>query len=599
MASPNEFQEAVERAKRIAKQLAEQGKRAASDEDGGEPAAKRFGGFANGAPAMPGMNGAFGGQQTQEDWFVPNRMVGLIIGKGGENIGRIQDTCGAKLQLGQEPSGDKRSCVIYGTPQAIAKCKEMVQEIVDKEGQRNQFNPTGGLGAGGGYGGAGLGMGLGLGAGGPPQGPQATVEVHVPKHKVGQIIGKGGETIRSLQDKARVRMFLIQDVDPASPTKPIKITGDPERVEHARQLVEEMINQPDGPGGDRGGQVQEQIRVPRQSVGVIIGKGGETIRDIQSETGARIQFVDLHSDNPNETEKTCLISGRPPQVQEAKRMVEGLLANSAQMAQQKLMMGAPQMHQKPRFECEEVFKVPAARTGVVIGKGGETIRMICERSGAKVELDRNHPQTADDRIFHIRGSRECVEAAKQIITEKIAEQPRGFGGDNRGPSGGPNRNWEGGHGGGVGGGGGYNQWDSNAGGGDPANAFWQAYCQQYYSQMGSAMPAGVPGMPAAPYGMGVGAPAAPTGGDGGAQPVDPSAASYYYNAAANPQQADNGAAVSAVQTTEDGGQDFSRAWVNYYRSIGQHKEADDLEASLKAKENGGGTNGATATAASQ
>ena len=64
--------------------------------------------------------------------------------------------------------------------------------------------------------------------------------------------------------------------------------------QHARQLVEEMINQPDGPGGAVGpaaGQMQEQLRVPRASVGVIIGKGGETIRDIQSETGARVQFV--------------------------------------------------------------------------------------------------------------------------------------------------------------------------------------------------------------------------------------------------------------------------------------------------------------------
>jgi far upstream element-binding protein len=138
-----------------------------------------------------------------------------------------------------------------------------------------------------------------------------------------------------------------------------------------------MISQPDGPP-DRGGQVQEQLRVPRGSVGVIIGKGGETIRDIQNETGARIQFIGKFCffgagfswsnysnfvDNPQDNEKTCLISGRPPQVQEAKRMVEGLLANSAQMQKQ-----GPPIHQQ-RYECEEIFRVPASRTGVVIGKG--------------------------------------------------------------------------------------------------------------------------------------------------------------------------------------------------------------------------------------
>lgn len=33
-----------------------------------------------------------------------------------------------------------------------------------------------------------------------------------------------------------------------------------------------------------------QIPVPRQAVGIVIGKGGEMIKKIQSETGARVQF---------------------------------------------------------------------------------------------------------------------------------------------------------------------------------------------------------------------------------------------------------------------------------------------------------------------
>ena len=34
-----------------------------------------------------------------------------------------------------------------------------------------------------------------------------------------------------------------------------------------------------------------QIRVPRSAVGVIIGKGGDMIKKIQEETGARVQFL--------------------------------------------------------------------------------------------------------------------------------------------------------------------------------------------------------------------------------------------------------------------------------------------------------------------
>lgn len=165
--------------------------------------------------------------------------------------------------------------------------------------------------------------------------------------------------------------------------------------------------------------------------------------------------------------------------------------------------------------------------------------------------------------------------------------------------------------GGGGGGGSVNWMDPNAAAaGDPSAAFWTAYCQQYYQMMGglSAIP-GVPGQPAmpgmpGPPGMqpgmqpGMPVPGMPNnmymGNPGGlgqepappTQPMDPNAASYYYNAANNPNQPVP-ASAEAVQTTEDGGQDFSRAWIVYYRSVGMHKEADDLEATLKAKENGG------------
>ena len=152
-----------------------------------------------------------------------------------------------------------------------------------------------------------------------------------------------------------------------------------------------MIAQPDGPGPERGVQLQDQVKVPRQSVGVIIGKGGETIRDIQNETGARVQFIGINCfcmrpslivrfyvevfpcldlDQPHLEEKTCLISGRQGQVVEAKRMVEDLLRNASQMQNQKPM--------RPQYDVEEIYKVPAAKTGIIIGKGsGSRLRLPC------------------------------------------------------------------------------------------------------------------------------------------------------------------------------------------------------------------------------
>ena len=44
---------------------------------------------------------------------------------------------------------------------------------------------------------------------GPMQVGEVTIEISVPGPKVGLIIGKGGETIRQLQEKAQVKMVSI------------------------------------------------------------------------------------------------------------------------------------------------------------------------------------------------------------------------------------------------------------------------------------------------------------------------------------------------------------------------------------------------------
>lgn len=85
--------------------------------------------------------------------------------------------------------------------------------------------------------------------------------------------------------------------------KPLRITGVPEKVENAKRIIEQLLSgdgtQPNiaqtlrgGSGGGGGGGPRSigEVIVPRTSVGIIIGKGGETIKRLAAETGAKIQF---------------------------------------------------------------------------------------------------------------------------------------------------------------------------------------------------------------------------------------------------------------------------------------------------------------------
>lgn len=69
-----------------------------------------------------------------------------------------------------------------------------------------------------------------------PSGPMSdgttTVEMMIPSSKVGLIIGKGGETIKNLQERAGVKMVMIQDgMFANSADKPLRIKGDPQKAE--------------------------------------------------------------------------------------------------------------------------------------------------------------------------------------------------------------------------------------------------------------------------------------------------------------------------------------------------------------------------------
>ena len=115
------------------------------------------------------------------------------------------------------------------------------------------------------------------GMGGGSGGGQTTVEVMVPGNKVGLVIGKGGKTIRQLQVGCRlawvkwlsvvnnekrdvvslinffflyfkrrggVKMEMIQDDNiPSAHVKPLRISGDPQKCQRAKEMVMELLSE--------------------------------------------------------------------------------------------------------------------------------------------------------------------------------------------------------------------------------------------------------------------------------------------------------------------------------------------------------------------
>ncbi|XP_074599237.1 far upstream element-binding protein 1-like isoform X2 [Brevipalpus obovatus] len=250
-------------------------------------------------------------------------------------------------------------------------------------------------------------------------GGEKTLDMMIPGTKVGYVIGKGGEMIRTLQERASVKMTVIQTTAEATEEqKQLRIVGEPSKVDYARQLVDDLLiekeiefaklknrgrdsNSVNDYGSPRVG--SREIQVPPQFIGLVIGKGGENIKRIQAETNTKVQF-EISKTDPKGT-KVCIIQGQQEAVRRAAELVQEIIDNAA--SSRGRIRGRP--------EGDEVrMNVPPNRTGVVIGKGGDTIRAIKQQSGCDIELEKN-----SKGVFIIRGPPDRVPIAQQLINEKV------------------------------------------------------------------------------------------------------------------------------------------------------------------------------------
>uniref|UniRef100_A0A8C5U3V0 Far upstream element-binding protein 1 n=1 Tax=Malurus cyaneus samueli TaxID=2593467 RepID=A0A8C5U3V0_9PASS len=555
------FKDALQRARQIAAKIGGDAGTSMNSNDygyGGQKRPLEDGAFGNQLPPMHQQQRSV----MTEEYKVPDGMVGFIIGRGGEQISRIQQESGCKIQIapGNYLSGGL-TCLMGGV------AKRLLDQIVEKGRPAPGFHHGDGPG-------------------------NAVQEIMIPASKAGLVIGKGGETIKQLQERAGVKMVMIQDgPQNTGADKPLRITGDPYKVQQAKEMVLELIR-------DQGG--FREVPIPRFAVGIVIGRNGEMIKKIQNDAGVRIQFK---PDDGTTPDRIAQITGPPDRCQHAAEIITDLL-RSVQAGNpggpgpggRGRGRGQGNWNMGPPGGLQEFnFIVPTGKTGLIIGKGGETIKSISQQSGARIELQRNPPPNADPnmKMFTIRGTPQQIDYARQLIEEKIGGPvnplgppvPHGPHGVVPGPHGPPGPPGPGApmgpynpapynpgppgpapHGPPApyapqGWGNAYPHWqppnppDPGKPGTDPNSAAWAAYYAHYYQQQAQPPPAAPPGGPATTQ----------TNGQGD-QPNPAPAGQVDYTKAWEEYYKKMGQAVPAPAGAPPGGQpDYSAAWAEYYR----------------------------------
>ncbi|GAB7349138.1 hypothetical protein MBLNU459_g8081t1 [Dothideomycetes sp. NU459] len=291
-----------------------------------------------------GNGGGAGGNET-ETISVKSALVGLIIGRQGENLRRVESETGARVQFipAREPNATQRQCTISGPLRARENAKREIFRVIDDNGGPGDSAPPDARGAGGSFGGRGSKQ---------PQQPalrdgENSIQIMVPDKTVGLIIGRGGETIRDLQERSGCHVNIVAENKSIEGLRPVNLIGTPQAARIAQDMIMEIVESDTqgrsnagpapsrggpaafnqgggynaGAGGfgrDDGGKSNEDIYVPSEAVGMIIGKGGETIKEMQNVTGCKINVS--QPQQPDIQRQIGLVGTRAA-IEEAKRAI--------------------------------------------------------------------------------------------------------------------------------------------------------------------------------------------------------------------------------------------------------------------------------------
>ncbi|KAF8852682.1 hypothetical protein BDZ45DRAFT_98769 [Acephala macrosclerotiorum] len=277
-----------------------------------------------------------GGDDSVESISIESALVGLIIGRAGENLRRVEAETGCRVQFitGQDDNSPYRECKITGSRANRAKAKAEITRIIDDSGmaanaraaaERARENPPG--------------------RGGSHQPAlrdgEDSMQIMVPDRTVGLIIGRGGETIRDLQDRSGCHVNIVGEQKSVNGLRPVNLIGSREAASRAKEMIMEIVEsdskgavekggrappQKDTPrdagyGGNHGGgdNINDSVFVPSEAVGMIIGKGGETIKEIQSTTGCKINVSPKQA---GEVDREIGLVGSRDAIAAAKRAIE-------------------------------------------------------------------------------------------------------------------------------------------------------------------------------------------------------------------------------------------------------------------------------------
>ncbi|XP_042498949.1 RNA-binding KH domain-containing protein RCF3-like isoform X2 [Macadamia integrifolia] len=313
-------------------------------------------------------------------------------------------------------------------------------------------------------------------------GPDDTVYRYLcPGRKIGSIIGRGGEIVKQLRAESQSKIRIGESM-PGCDERVITIFSSSRESEdgdvvcpaqdalfkvHDR-LVADEAGEEDAEGAR---EITVRMLVPSDQIGCVIGKGGQIIQSIRSETGGQIRIL-KNEHLPRcalSTDELLQITGEAEVVVKALQILSSRLRDNPSRSQHLLTSAPSNMYQSggtfmgsnagapivglaplmgpyggyksdtrsewshafypaPRDEASaKDFSLrllcPTGNIGGVIGKGGSIIKQIRQESRAFIKVDSSASEE-DDCIITISAKEFFEDPISPTIDAAVRLQPK-------------------------------------------------------------------------------------------------------------------------------------------------------------------------------
>ncbi|KAL8234016.1 hypothetical protein R6Q59_020116 [Mikania micrantha] len=299
-----------------------------------------------------------------------------------------------------------------------------------------------------------------------------------PIKKIGSIMGRGGDIVKQLRSETKAKI-RIGDTVLGCDERVVTIHSTSDETNHLDmhddrvcpamdaliKVYERVVTDDQAADVDMDHeetQVTVRLLVPSDQIGCIIGKGGQVVQTIRSDTGSQIRIMkDNHLPAcALSSDELVQISGESSNVRKALLQIAARLHEYPSRSQHLLssstpdvypsggsLMGAPSVmgltslagayggykgeggfypgprDESPPKEFSLRLICPTANLGGVIGKGGAAINQIRQETRAAIKVDSSHAE-ADDCIISISAKEVFEDTFSPVIEAALRLQPR-------------------------------------------------------------------------------------------------------------------------------------------------------------------------------